>query len=307
MVSIDEMNSVEDGCVTMNVFKRATVASKLGLSEMQFVEMCILMGNDYTGGFDRTLSDIYDGEADFSIFNSNGFVELVDMIKRKVHADRPTGRPSSKNAALQLAMDYSRVLYDLGDLSPFQIEANISGVNEQEEEKIKSEDEDVDEEGTSLSVRQQCLLDEYVESNLSELIKKLRLGIDFSVIAVSVIQDLKCSSSCRLFDSIDYAQLNALKKTGEILLEACVQNGKRANSNQIRQKIADKISFDKTIAHRPAKLEWADIVAANQYQLILSYLAMAIEDMADSVNTNFDFPMLMVVSCVLFLKLLSFV
>ena len=113
-----------------HVYRRETTAKALGISEQQFVELCIVIGNDYTGQFDQAFLDCM---CDFTVDGARRKEALLEGIT--LLGD--SFRAESSYKLLQTAVEFSRDVYELRDLSkyPFDdfrsIEIEISLTSEE--------------------------------------------------------------------------------------------------------------------------------------------------------------------------------
>jgi HrpA-like RNA helicase len=126
-------------------WRRAGAAAALGLSESEFVDFCLLLGNDYTSLHKRTLLDAlyepgtqfteehFDPEIDFESYISVATGKLKKSMAQGGGDDRadallaivkmcrgaPGGKPrvrSTHSADLQYAIDFSYAMYNLEDI-----------------------------------------------------------------------------------------------------------------------------------------------------------------------------------------------
>lgn len=119
---IDFYRSVASGVRLKQVYRRSEIAEALGISEMQFVEWCILIGNDNTVVFPRR--DFSAPSQDWRIFGGNS-LETIDELFELIWSEGDGFMVTSDNTELQHAINYSRSCYELEDLSafPFDVDA----------------------------------------------------------------------------------------------------------------------------------------------------------------------------------------
>jgi hypothetical protein len=98
----------------VRVYRRSRLSALLELSEVQFVEWCILSGNDFTNSFPIS---------DFTL----GTVVNVgkNMLKETMRIIKASGEEliSSHNPRLQEAIEFSRKFYQLEDVSSYPPDA----------------------------------------------------------------------------------------------------------------------------------------------------------------------------------------
>ena len=123
-IAIDSV-FIEASCVQACVYRRSAIASDLGMTETQFMDLCILMGNDYTkhligtdfiASFSFTIErdDDYDDE-EYN-YNTATIEHLIQCVQSNV------APITSTNADYQVAVDFSRSLYHLQDISHYPID-----------------------------------------------------------------------------------------------------------------------------------------------------------------------------------------
>lgn len=91
------------------VYQRDALAAAMGLTETQFIDLCILLGNDYTSHFPRT-----DFLASLGLPRAANDVETLLQTVREL--------PCALSSSIELyqqAIDFSRQLYDLQDTSHY--------------------------------------------------------------------------------------------------------------------------------------------------------------------------------------------
>lgn len=108
---LDESGDIPVSCM----LRRSFVADALGLTESQFVDLCIVMGNDYTDHFLRNDFTIDTSHCP-SVSHSHS-VETTEKLRNWVASTSPEQRLTSSNHDLRARIEYSRALYDLEDLT----------------------------------------------------------------------------------------------------------------------------------------------------------------------------------------------
>ena len=108
------------------VWTRAILSEMTSLNEAQLVEWAILLGNDYTAQFGRHL---YDNE----LLSELGSDEHdPEAVREFVAEQQPELRLESRFANVQRAIEFSRALYQLQDLSVFPTDAADDDSEEEE-------------------------------------------------------------------------------------------------------------------------------------------------------------------------------
>lgn len=97
------------------IYRRDTVARRLSLSPAQFVEWCILIGNDYTSSFPKT--HFHNSLQKYNVHDCKHATLL--KYKEFIKSRGPQYRLGSNNKALQRAIQYSRCYYNLQSLDAF--------------------------------------------------------------------------------------------------------------------------------------------------------------------------------------------
>ena len=109
-IEFGELTISKSGITASHVWRRLQTATALGLSEKQFVDFCILIGNDYTSHFEeiRLLSSPGD--------TMDARIELLLEVISATDSDFELCFPDEN---LQQAINFSRDLYDLCNLSKY--------------------------------------------------------------------------------------------------------------------------------------------------------------------------------------------
>ena len=101
----------DDGGLSACVWRRETTCSLLQISERQFVELCIYLGNDFTDTCDKALF-IRPHNSDLSVYALCGKTLADHML-------------SSADPELQRAIEFSRDFYELRDLTHYDYDAKV--------------------------------------------------------------------------------------------------------------------------------------------------------------------------------------
>jgi hypothetical protein len=110
------------------VWRRKDVCEAMRLTEEQFVELCILIGNDFTGCFDRSLFNKINGKEAIPIRRDQTAINFL-LFQLWNNNNINFKASSSKSEELEMAIQYSRSFYELNDLRVFQIEKNLTKEN----------------------------------------------------------------------------------------------------------------------------------------------------------------------------------
>jgi siroheme synthase (precorrin-2 oxidase/ferrochelatase) len=193
---IDNDNKV----IANKIWRRSEISSCLNMSEQKFVEFCIYVGNDYTQKFSRSNyksivnvedllrdfnsdSDSYSEDSDIDNINEGSFNKVaIDLytpnyigeLKDDLLSREDGIQLESNNENLQQAIEFSRALYELQDLTSYPVELIDKEENNEENEiKIK------------LNTEQEQLLNDIYKNNhingvvtVNSAIKSLSIAID---------------------------------------------------------------------------------------------------------------------------------
>ena len=120
---------------TSRVWRRSEICEALSITEDQFVDWALLIGNDYTadcnriGDFDWTAATVQPKSLN-SGFSPFAMEEALQAI-----LSLGNSRLSSQEPGVELTLQYSRAVYDLQPLDAFPFEAPTSAAAEAEEEE----------------------------------------------------------------------------------------------------------------------------------------------------------------------------
>ena len=101
----------DDGGLSACVWRREVTCLLLQISERQFVELCIYLGNDFTDVYDKALFN-KPHNADLSVYALCGKALVDHML-------------SSADPELQRAIEFSRDFYELRDLTHYDYDAKV--------------------------------------------------------------------------------------------------------------------------------------------------------------------------------------
>jgi hypothetical protein len=101
---------------TAVVWRRSRLAKSLGFTdEQQLVEWAILIGNDYTKHFTKSSFIGYSNSN-----NEQNEFSSLEIMRKYIASQKPPYRLSSADAELELAINYSRAVYNLLDLTSYE-------------------------------------------------------------------------------------------------------------------------------------------------------------------------------------------
>jgi hypothetical protein len=130
------------------VWRRSEVCEALSVTEAQFVDWAILVGNDYTAalsraeafGWESDTNAVTDGEEAPALPAGYGHHTLDELLRavaargeRRIQA--AAGASEEERSELQLAIDYSRAVYELQPLEGFPLDAGpVLSADEEEDD-----------------------------------------------------------------------------------------------------------------------------------------------------------------------------
>lgn len=229
------------------VWRREALAKELGFpSEDLFVEFAILVGNDATGAFSRSLFDNVKGpdEDNPAVVEEDNLDEVslhqhrpaqLNIIKNQLLRAQaqspavPVRVSSSKSAELQTAICYSRQFYALEDVTAYE---NADEVEDSD---------DSDPESMSLTAEQKEDIELYTEASTIEIVTSA--GVD--VIAY-------LAQACVFEDDVSMLHIKALEMMQEAIADADKNNGE----------------WDFPLCSRPENISWEDVTCANIAQRV---------------------------------------
>jgi hypothetical protein len=301
--SIKESKKSNLECV---VWTRENLAGMLGMTEEQFVELCILIGNDYTMHFERTLFNQYSQfvterrYSDLDV-NSSGLLVPIDFIL----SQKPDFLLSSPNSMLTKAIMYSRAVYNLLDLDEYNRGGKVSKVGKylfQDQESVHSAEEPSSDTYKLSKEKGQTFDDWILEDDIKDdnigmkVIRFLRQNL--GKYEKSRVQDPTLSQnrnqnqnqSSNLFHEISDIHIEAfavmltsigMKKSMKIAQE--LDDVKKKLSGYLKDLQVDdthspcdnnKCIEDRNYAAKSIKIVWRNAVAAHTYQLLCKRLML---------------------------------
>ena len=119
-IPFNHLQSENSSLFASKVWRRHSIAQSLGLTEAQFVELTILLGNDYTGSYSRTLfRQLPLVGTNRLLLNQCYKLDYYHSLAAHLAKCDPGWQSSSDDVMLQNAIQFSRKLYDLHDLSEY--------------------------------------------------------------------------------------------------------------------------------------------------------------------------------------------
>ena len=237
-----ESSGIDGKLVRAPVWRRDALAEDLGFpSQELLVEFSILVGNDATGHFRRSLFDTIGGEDSSPIHDADEDVKVVDgwaplptsyrpslldCLRKQLLAAGSVRLSSSKSIELQTAIDYSRAFYAMEDVSVF----------------ANDNDSDRETESMSLSSEQKEDIKLYTEASTTEIVTTCGLDVIVYLQQAEVFED----------------EISMLHIKGyEMMLEALAE----AHNAEVTSG-----KFDHPLVPRPPRIKWANIRAAQVFQ-----------------------------------------
>jgi hypothetical protein len=107
------------------VWQRYVISDYLGMTEKQFVEWCLLIGNDFTKHFNRKLYLNIDIPNDYK----RNDVSLLRQLKTIILSKDIDFQLHSNDKDLNKALEFSRLFYNYEDLSKFPFTKPVSKSN----------------------------------------------------------------------------------------------------------------------------------------------------------------------------------
>lgn len=262
------------------------------MTEVQFVELCILIGNDYTMHFNRTLFNQYkefitESGLTVSEVNSAGLKVPLDFILSR----KPDFRLSSPNIELNKAIKYSRAVYNLLDLDEYDRAEKDSIVAKNLDQKSIRSTEELSSDTYKLSKDKAKSFDDWMlkdrkkDDNIGMTVIRF-LGEKLRRYKESKVQNPNQSQSTNLFPEISDIHIEAFfvmlasirekkstkitqelddvhKKLSGYLMQTYATRSERSNKECID---------DQKYKANSTKITWPDAVAAHTYQLLCKRL-----------------------------------
>lgn len=128
-----DLDDVIPNQINAVVWRRKYIADSLNLSESQFIELALLVGNDFT-------SEMNWNEFDNVPSQSSTIGEIIDFIQ----SQSPDYQVTSPYYQTNLILQFSRDFYQLNDLTIYPDDESVAEDINQEENSEESEDNDSD-------------------------------------------------------------------------------------------------------------------------------------------------------------------
>lgn len=283
-IHFSSLHKASLGPLRIPVYRRHKVAEVLKLTEQQFVELTLVLGNNLTDSFDRSLFDKLSPEVDWPPSDhEESLLLLRDII---LNAGGEVQVKSTSSVELQTAIDFSRAMYELHNMHTFysnahQALATPSPVNPHDNEG----------EGfLFLSVMQKKYIGEVVDKKREFILKQIAKECDFSVIVAECMKDLK-DLNAHLKNTKTFVMSDNHMMAFHQLTDILLPRGHIQSNEDCRDKIEEvlyhhQLQQQSGVNQTEEKLEWFNVVVANQYQLILSQLAKDVQHLLNKKGIN---------------------
>lgn len=267
--------------VTARVWRRNCVAELLGLTETQFVDLCILMGNDFTGNFPKDLYDRILESHEIPVkYGTIKFKETLQQVLQRngsINSDADGSDSwvlkSSLSPAVELSIQYSRAFYQLEDITVFLTEENQKivdnfyknlrvGATETVDVVVSRKllEEEAEYENMKLSEDQKELVVDWIKRNgkvIKDSKEKKSHNVNAGKLAVLFLQDLRKEKKKRVSNklatksNVDFQEVTTHQIDGlhQMLQFLKVRRGKVPSK--------DKVT-----------ITWTNVYLCNLYQII---------------------------------------
>ena len=237
--------------ITAMVWRREELAQELDLSEFQLIEFALLIGNDFTDVFSRDTFHQITGSADLTspltTFPSGYSPATIHSLLEFIRSQPEDYRLSSMDPALQQAIEFSRALYNLQDISAYPEDPRHTRT-------------------MSLSDAQKQSIETFLTNNVVN--KANKRGYNIGEVTVTYLQRTRLSDlnlykmSAEIIDTLNM-HLQAIQLPTTVYSTHNYRN-KNGRSNNTSGDISEQ-DRSLTLAHPPV---WDDVEAAMKYQLI---------------------------------------
>eukprot|EP01041_Mallomonas_annulata_P016660 gene16660-34677_t len=270
--SLSKPMGYSDGCMA-RVWRRSELAGDLGLSESQFVELALLIGNDFTGVFPRSQLQLhietsscshFPGDEDYSKDAIDAMVEYIQSLPDDYQL-------TSSNTSLQTALEYSRALYELGDI-----------LNYPEDSK---------------HIRLMALCDEqldsirtYVKGRVGMNNDKTLVDDDVASIAIdylyAFLEDGDGSELGEDLYSIPLDNVQSLETMVQKLTSVMEMQEEEEGDDGMESVSLALDKKEKALVDDTFPPQWNDVIAAHQYQLICKEIFKCIRKNITATTTS---------------------
>lgn len=312
------------GSISAKVWRRAAIAKELGLTEDQLVELAILVGNDFSAPFKRSLYTDVGGDLDESYYAS----VTDNIVERSLHfilQKNVNYKLTSNNQELQEIIDFSRAFYNLTDISIYPTDPDVHdgddgdnynyiGINRAEKSTIRIFCEayiKYGEIGVDV-IDDEMSLKNYVDNgddadgtNVNDMQDEGKRETIVSYLALQYLWNSQSNVQSNSKSYLTRERMVALRMMGKELYKKFLFTQNRRNyftdSRNIGLNTIEEIngvsnggrnSFDITscLKIRSGQQRWDDVLATNEYQLVCKEIVRALrceEEEGDAPSSKF--------------------
>eukprot|EP01036_Dinobryon_divergens_P034678 gene34678-44844_t len=268
--SLSKPVGYSDGCMA-RVWRRSELAADLCLSESQFVELALLIGNDYTGVFPRSQLQLHTETSScihISCGDDNCSLNAIDVMVKYIQSLPSDYKLTSSNTSLQIALEYSRALYELGDILNYPEDSKHTRL-------------------MSLCVRQLDSIRRYVRYRVD--MTSTMNDNDVATIAIDYLYNfVKKGSASEVQYSIPLDNVQSLETMVQKLTSVMEMQEEEEGDDGMESVLV--LVLDKKVKALVDDTtlipQWNDVIAAHQYQLICKEIFKCIRKNTTASTTS---------------------
>eukprot|EP01041_Mallomonas_annulata_P005183 gene5183-10365_t len=287
--SLSKPMGYSDGCMA-RVWRRSELAADLGLSESQFVELALLIGNDYTGVFPRSQLQLHTETSSCIHFPCDGncSVKSIDVMVEYIRSLPSNYKLTSSNTSLQIALEYSRALYELRDISSYPEDSKHTRLMALRDEQLE--------------VIQRYVKDRVDSMNLNDdnktkgMKSKMNGDDDDDVASIAIdylhtfVKDGDGSELSELGEdlySIPLDNVQSLETMVQQLSVMEIQEEEGGDDDGMESVVVVLDKKEKALVDDTTLIpHWNDVIAAHQYQLICKEIFKCLRNNNTTSNSN---------------------
>lgn len=289
--SLTRKHDTIDG-ISTKVWRRAAIAKQLGLTEDQLVELAILVGNDLSSPFKRSLFIDVPDDMDETMYASKDNNIVQRSLKFILQRDLDY-KLTSNNKELQQIIQFSRAFYNLTDISIYPEDPEIDcdssdyiGINSYKKNGIRIFCDAYKRVGNDTLTTNLNLVYYYDDKNsvISDVSER---EVPVPYLALQYLWSSQSDKSNSM-TYLNKERLVALHKMGQELFRKFLIT--RMKKNYFTSSGGGEDTFDivNCLKSRSGQESWEDVLVTNEYQLVCKEIVRVLQSDQDDYKKEDD-------------------
>eukprot|EP01041_Mallomonas_annulata_P010803 gene10803-22549_t len=273
--TLSKSRNDSDGCMAVTR-SRKDVAANLDISESKLVELALLIGNDYTRVFPRSQLQL-NIETSFRIpGDGNCSKEAIKLMLKCIQSLPEDFKLTSSNTSLQTALEYSRALYELEDISNYPEYSKRTRL-------ISLCDEQLDSIRTYVKYRVESMNLSDDEKKTKEMKSKMDDDDVASIVIDYLYTFLQNGDGSKLSEDLHCIPLDNVQSLETMVQQLSLMEG--GYRNRQYNGVYEEEGSSGAVLEMPSFIsQLNDVIAAHQYQLICQEIFTCLKQIEETAE-----------------------